>query len=522
MNSKKVFFKIIVPNYNNMLYIKKCLDSILQQTFKDFFVVVVDDMSTDCSDKFCEAYERIYPDKMKLLRLEKKGYAGAARNKDDWLYDTNVLQKMHDKIVEANMPELLRVGAQIWNVKTSSYMSGEKTLEAAARSGKCAPWWSCIRIKFASIKFAEDRAKCNDVLWFAQLLDAVDQNKVAAVDSPCYVYNECSSTSAQHSKAKYSDACKEAEELCRQDMSEYQAKTKYAQMFKDRILKNGKKTSIEQNKTPAKEIKNIEKKTDMQAKQDKDSCFFKIIIPNYNNMPYIKKCLDSILNQTFQDFKIVVVDDLSTDSSDKFCEVYARKYSDKIKYIQMKSKGHEGGCRNAGIKYKVNCEYYMFIDGDDWLYNDKCLQTLYNNVKNEMPDVLLYCLTQLKNNKYRNAIPPKFDWTSNHLAFKYSSACTKIIRHNKIQYFLENCDHAADTYFSMKIFNQHPTVKQIFDIIYVYNRNNSSVTLNGNYTKDTQLFYKKFIQLLDEITEQNVKRAMLNRIFMYLEHKIDY
>ncbi len=75
-------------------------------------------MSTDCSDKFCEAYERIYPDKMKLLKLEKKGYAGAARNRgleldgiepeyvwfvdsDDWLSGNEVLQLMHDKIVEA-------------------------------------------------------------------------------------------------------------------------------------------------------------------------------------------------------------------------------------------------------------------------------------------------------------------------------------------------------------------------------------------------------------------------------------
>ena len=170
-------------------------------------------MSTDCSDKFCEAYERTYPDKMKLLRLEKKGYAGAARNRglewdgaepeyvwfvdsDDWLSGNGVLQMMHDKIVEAQMPDLLRVDAQIWNGRTSRLMKGESSLESIAKSGKCAPWWSCIRSKFAGIKFAEDRAKCNDVLWFTRLLDAVDPSSVAAVDSPCYVYNECSATSA--------------------------------------------------------------------------------------------------------------------------------------------------------------------------------------------------------------------------------------------------------------------------------------------------------------------------------------
>ena len=65
-----------------------------------------------------------------------------------------------------------------------------------------------------------------------------------------------------------------------------------------------------------------------------DKVFFKIVIPNYNNMAYIKKCLDSILDQTFQDFKIVIVDDLSTDLSDKFCEMYAEKYPNKIIFKQ--------------------------------------------------------------------------------------------------------------------------------------------------------------------------------------------
>ena len=78
------------------------------------------------------------------------------------------------------------------------------------------------------------------------------------------------------------------------------------------------------------QVKEPELQKKVEVKPHLEKVFFKIIIPNYNNMAYIKKCLDSILEQTFQDFKIVVVDDLSTDGSDKFCEMYARKYPSKI------------------------------------------------------------------------------------------------------------------------------------------------------------------------------------------------
>ena len=65
-----------------------------------------------------------------------------------------------------------------------------------------------------------------------------------------------------------------------------------------------------------------------------EKVFFKIIIPNYNNIQFIKECLDSILNQTFTDYKIVIVDDQSTDCSDKVCEVYAKNNPDKIVYLK--------------------------------------------------------------------------------------------------------------------------------------------------------------------------------------------
>ena len=254
-----------------------------------------------------------------------------------------------------------------------------------------------------------------------------------------------------------------------------------------------------------------------------EKVFFKIIIPNYNNMPYIKKCLDSILEQTFQDFKIIIVDDLSTDLSDKFCEMYSRKYPDKIAFIKMKYKGHEGGARNTGILYDIQCEYYMFIDGDDFLYNNNCLQILYNYYLKTNSDVIIYKMIKYDTfkNMYIKINVPKFSWNSNNLAIGYSSACGKIIKQNIIEYFLEGCDHAADTYQHLKILNHHPNILDINDIIYVYRKNLNSVTFNGNYKKDTALFYYHLNELCKICTEPNVKKSILHRFKLYNLGKID-
>lgn len=106
-------------------------------------------------------------------------------------------------------------------------------------------------------------------------------------------------------------------------------------------------------------------------------------------MPYIKKCLDSILEQTFQDFKIIIVDDMSTDLSDKFCEMYSRKYPDKIVFIRLSEKGYAGKCRNVGIDYNLEHTYTWFIDSDDYVYDKNVLQHVYDIAKeNNFPQLI--------------------------------------------------------------------------------------------------------------------------------------
>ncbi len=102
-----------------------------------------------------------------------------------------------------------------------------------------------------------------------------------------------------------------------------------------------------------------------------------IIVPVYNVYDYVEKCLASLTHQTLKDIEIIIVNDGSTDGSDKICQKYKDKYSN-IKYISQKNMGLSGA-RNTGIKYATG-EFIGFVDSDDFVKEDM-FETLYNNAK---------------------------------------------------------------------------------------------------------------------------------------------
>lgn len=112
-----------------------------------------------------------------------------------------------------------------------------------------------------------------------------------------------------------------------------------------------------------------------------------IIIPVYNIEKYIAKCLDSILNQTFDDYELIIVDDCSTDDTMKIVESYKPKFENKL--IITKTKENSGGCsvpRNVGLPLATG-EYVFFVDGDDYLKN-YALEVLHNNLNEYHPDII--------------------------------------------------------------------------------------------------------------------------------------
>ncbi|MDR0483679.1 MAG: glycosyltransferase [Alphaproteobacteria bacterium] len=103
-----------------------------------------------------------------------------------------------------------------------------------------------------------------------------------------------------------------------------------------------------------------------------------VIIPVYNVVPYLQKCLDSVLNQALKDIEVIIIDDGSTDNSLDIIKDYAKKDS-RIIVIEQKNSG-SGIARNAGMKI-ARGEYYICMDPDDWYPNENVLQKLYDTAK---------------------------------------------------------------------------------------------------------------------------------------------
>ena len=92
-----------------------------------------------------------------------------------------------------------------------------------------------------------------------------------------------------------------------------------------------------------------------------------VIIPVYNVELYLRRCVDSVINQTYKLLEIILVDDGSTDSSGKICEEYS-KTDNRIKVIH-KTNGGLSDARNAGIEI-CKGDYITFVDSDDWIDPD--------------------------------------------------------------------------------------------------------------------------------------------------------
>lgn len=104
-------------------------------------------------------------------------------------------------------------------------------------------------------------------------------------------------------------------------------------------------------------------------------CKVSIIIPVYNVQAYLKKCLDSVLNQTFKDIEIILINDGSTDDSLNICEEYSKR-DNRIKIIDKENEG-VSKTRNLGL-LRAQGEYISFIDSDDWV-EPNMIEELYNS-----------------------------------------------------------------------------------------------------------------------------------------------
>lgn len=110
---------------------------------------------------------------------------------------------------------------------------------------------------------------------------------------------------------------------------------------------------------------------------------FSVIIPAYNVENYVEDCINSVLNQTFTNYELIVVEDSSTDSTNK----KIKAFGNKIKLIEIKQNCAAGGARNSGLNIAKG-EYIIFLDADDRLYDNDVLEKLDKLIGEQNVDVI--------------------------------------------------------------------------------------------------------------------------------------
>lgn len=110
-----------------------------------------------------------------------------------------------------------------------------------------------------------------------------------------------------------------------------------------------------------------------------------VIVPVYKAEPYLRKCLDSIVNQTYQNIEIILVDDGSPDNCGAICDEYAAK--DKRIQVIHKANGGVASARNAGLDAAAG-DYIGWVDSDDWI-EPEMFETMLNSAEERKADIVI-------------------------------------------------------------------------------------------------------------------------------------
>lgn len=225
-----------------------------------------------------------------------------------------------------------------------------------------------------------------------------------------------------------------------------------------------------------------------------------IIVPVYKVEKYLRKCVDSILSQTFTDFELILINDGSPDECWKICEEYAAK-DDRIVYLKQENQGL-GATRNNGIRIAKG-KYIAFVDSDDYI-KENAIERLYKGIVKSKADVACGGIY----NVYQQKMVPQYDKEEQFVcgatkAFKLlligrkitGSSCNKLIKTE----ILRNVKYPEGVLYEDVIFNAK--LMQNVEKVYVD-------------TTPTYYYYHR----QDSITTQKFESRAMNFIYAYEEN----
>lgn len=259
-----------------------------------------------------------------------------------------------------------------------------------------------------------------------------------------------------------------------------------------------------------------------------------VIVPVYNVEKYLDKCIESIVNQTYKDLEIILVDDGSTDSSPKICDEFADK-DERIKVIH-KANGGVSSARNAGLNC-FNGEYVTFIDSDDYI-EPNMFELIAEAIKGK--DVDLVFIREKSVNLEGKTIYINGDSPTGKILYfdrkkaeeriikmQINGMCDKTYKRSLIESIrvLEGKKHGEDLLFNIQVLERVKTVALVDEILYSYVSNEDSIThipfnehtADGLFFKDEteKIIKNKFPQYLDLAKRRSfvARQVVLRKLF---------
>lgn len=246
------------------------------------------------------------------------------------------------------------------------------------------------------------------------------------------------------------------------------------------------------------------------------------IIPVYNSEKYLRKCIDSVLNQTLREIEIILINDGSTDTSEQIIDQYVEKYPDKIYKISKENEG-QGVARNIGLKYAKG-EFINFLDSDDYIEKEM-LEDLYNVAKERNSDIVICDYYEIINGKNVSKKQVRFSHIDISKAYILSVAgpCNKIIKtsllkENDIK-FPTNCIYEDFAVMpALPIYTNRIEYVEKPYYYYLIRENSSMRQSKKNSEKVKSIFY--VLEYLENIFKSNNKfneyKAEIE--YLYIEH----
>ena len=249
-----------------------------------------------------------------------------------------------------------------------------------------------------------------------------------------------------------------------------------------------------------------------------------IIVPVYNSIQYIKNCVDSIVNQTYKDFELILIDDGSTDGSDAVCDEYADKYS-FIRVFHIANSG-VSAARNKGIDIvfsEKKSKWITFIDSDDWIHF-KYIEALYNaSIVTDSKISICEYLNADDNSfvpMYNGKLSPELVNTEEYFK-KYTSNVNapwgKIF---SIECFSDlrfpiNISCGEDAYIMYKILFRYQRIPVVREPLYYYYQSSDSA-MRAPWTPRLLDVFRVYDEQLDFFKKNNYDKAFKKTVMMYV------